>query len=90
MDEKYIIEKLKENEDRSRSNARRLDNLEEESKSNNLLAMNVRELTVEIKYMREDYQKLAETHAKEVKEIDTRVSKIEQKPANNWENIKLG
>jgi hypothetical protein len=37
--------------------------------------------------MREDYQKLAETHAKEVQAIDNRLSDIERKPAKRYEQV---
>lgn len=86
MDEKYIL-KIQENEDRSKSNTRRIDDLENDVKNNNTLALNVRELTIEIKHMREDYQKLAETHAKEVQAIDNRLSDIERKPAKRYEQV---
>lgn len=86
MDEKYIL-KIQENEDRSKSNTRRIDDLENDVKNNNTLALNVRELTIEIKHMREDYQKLAETHAKEVQAIDNRLSEVERKPAKRYEQV---
>ena len=47
MDEKYIL-KIQENEDRSKSNQRRIDDLESDVKNNNTLALNVLELTVVI------------------------------------------
>ena len=83
MDEKYIL-KIQSNEDQIKSNTRRIDDLENDVKNNNTLALNVRELTIEIKHMREDYQKLAETHAKEVQAIDNRLSDIERKPAKRY------
>lgn len=86
MDEKYIL-KIQENEDRSKSNTRRIDDLENDVKNNNTLALNVRELTIEIKHMREDYQKLAETHAKEVQAIDNRLSEVEKKPVKRYEQV---
>ncbi len=87
MDEKYIL-KIQENEDRSKSNMRRIEDLESESKSNNKLVSSVEKLTLEIKYMREDYQKLAEKHTEEVKAIDDRLKEIEKKPSDNWEKLK--
>ena len=87
MDEKYVIEKLKENEERSKSNTHRIDTLENELKSNNMLALNVKELTVEIKYMREDYQQLAKKHTEEVQAIDNRINEIERKPGKRYEQI---
>ncbi len=86
MDEKYIL-KIQSNEDQIKSNTRRIDDLENDVKNNNTLALNVRELTIEIKHMREDYQKLAETHAKEVQAIDNRLSDIERNPAKRYEQV---
>lgn len=86
MDEKYII-KVQENEDRSKSNLKRLDKLEKEVEENNVLAINVRELTIEIKHMREDYQKSDERHTEEMKKIDSRLAEVESKPAKKWEQI---
>lgn len=68
MDEKYIL-KIQENEDRSKSNTKRIDKIEKEVEENNLLAINVRELTIEIKHMREDYQKSDERNTEEMKII---------------------
>lgn len=87
MEEKYIL-KIQENEDRSKSNQRRISDLENEVKENNDLALSVKELTVEIKYMRKDYQELAKKHTEEVRAIDTRLSQVENKPANDWEKLK--
>ena len=86
MDEKYIL-KIQENEDRSKSNQRRIDDLESDVKNNNTLALNVLELTVEIKHMREDYQTLAQKHNEEVKVLDSRLSNIENKPVKRYEQI---
>lgn len=86
MDEKYII-KVQENEDRSKSNLKRLDKLEKEVEENNVLAINVRELTIEIKHMREDYQKSDERHTEEMRKIDCRLAEVENKPQKRWEQI---
>lgn len=86
MDEKYVL-KIQENEDRSKSNTHRIDELEHDVKNNNTLALNVRELTVEIKHMREDYQILAQKHNEEVKVLDSRLSSIENKPMKRYEQI---
>lgn len=86
MEEKYIL-KIQENEDRSKSNTRRIDDLENDVKNNNTLALNVRELTIEIKHMREDYQKLAKQHTEEVKAIDNRLTEVEKKPAKRWNGM---
>ena len=86
MEEKYIL-KIQENEDRSKSNTRRIDDLENDVKNNNTLALNVRELTIEIKHMREDYQKLAKQHTEEVKAIDNRLTEVEKKPGKRWNGM---
>ena len=86
MEERYIL-KIQENEDRSKSNTRRIDDLENDVKNNNALALNVRELTIEIKHMREDYQKLAKQHTEEVKAIDNRLAEVEKKPAKRWNGM---
>ena len=86
MDEKYIA-KIQANEDRSISNQRRIQDLENDTKNNNLLALNVRELTIEIKHMREDYQELAKKHNEEVRAIDNRLSEVEKKPAKRYEQV---
>lgn len=86
MDEKYIA-KIQENEDRSKSNQRRIESLENDVKNNNLLALNVKELTIEIKHMREDYQELAKKHNDEVRAIDNRLSEVEKKPVKRYEQI---
>lgn len=86
MDEKYIL-KVQANEDRSKSNERRIVELEGEVKNNNELVLKVGELAVEIKHMREDYQRLAEEHVKEIKAIDLRLTTIEAKPARKWEQL---
>ena len=86
MDEIYIL-KIQENEDRSKSNQRRISDLENEVKENNDLALSVKELTVEIKYMRKDYQELAKKHTEEVRAIDNRLSEVERKPVKRYEQV---
>ena len=86
MEEKYIQE-LIETTSRSKSNCHRIDELENIVKENNSLAINVRELTIEIKHMREDYQKSEENHAKEVEKISTRLAAVESKPAKRYETV---
>lgn len=86
MDEKYIQE-LIETTSRSKSNSHRIDELENIVKENNSLAINVRELTIEIKHMREDYQKSEESHAKEVEKISTRLEAVESKPVKRYETV---
>ena len=86
MEEKHI-HILIETETRSKNNSHRLDELESDVKNNNTLALNVRELTIEIKHMREDYQKLAEKHTEEVRAIDNRLSEVERKPVKRYEQV---
>lgn len=86
MDQQYLL-KIQANEDRSKNNEQRIDDLENDVKNNNTLALNVRELTIEIKHMREDYQKLAKQHTEEVKAIDSRLSEVEKKPGKRWNSM---
>lgn len=86
MDEKYISE-LIETTSRSKSNSHRIDELENIVKENNSLAINVRELTIEIKHMREDYQKSETEHDKEVEKISSRLEAVENKPVKRYETV---
>lgn len=75
MDEKYI-QKIIENEQRSKSNSHRIDEIESEQKNERDLILAVKELAQEVKRMREDVSK-----------IDSRLTNIETKPAKRWEQI---
>lgn len=75
MDEKYI-QKIIENEQRSKSNSHRIDELENEQKNERDLIVSVKELATEVKHMREDMSK-----------IDSRLTTVEEKPAKRWESI---
>lgn len=75
MDEKYI-QKIIENEQRSKSNTYRIDELENEQKNERDLIVSVKELATEVKHMREDVSKM-----------DSRLTNIETKPAKRWEQI---
>lgn len=75
MDEKYI-QKIIENEQRSKSNSHRIDELENEQKNERDLIVSVKELATEVKHMREDVSKM-----------DSRLTNIETKPAKRWEQI---
>ena len=75
MEEKYI-EKIIENEHRSKSNTKRLDNLENKTESIHELAIAVKEIATETKAMRE-----------EINKIDKRVLAIEDKPNKRIEKI---
>ena len=77
-DQKLDVEhRLTEVEDRSKSNTRRLDELDEKLKENRDLIGAIKELAVETKYMRED---LNET-------ID-RLDKLESKEIDKWDKFK--
>lgn len=86
MDDKYIQE-LAETTARSRSNCHRIDELEKDVKENNQLAINVRELTVEIKHMREDYQKSEIRHTEEIERVSHRLAEVENKPVKRYEQV---
>lgn len=75
MDEKYI-QKIIENEQRSKSNSHRIDELENEQMNERDLIVSVKELATEVKHMREDVSKM-----------DSRLTNIETKPAKRWEQI---
>lgn len=75
MDNNYL-EKLVETEQRSKSNTKRIDNLEEKVDDIHELTISVKELALETKAMREDINK-----------IDNRVLAIEAKPAKKWDMV---
>ena len=79
MDEKYIeIEhRLTEVENRAKSNAHRLDSMEEKQKDISDLLISVKELALETKHMREDLNKTIE-----------RLGKLENKDSDKWEKFK--
>ena len=77
MEEKYI-EKLIETEQRSKSNTKRLDALEEKVEDIHSLTLSVREIATEMKAMREDVNK-----------IDKRVLAIEDKPNKKMDTLWL-
>lgn len=74
--EKNELERLVETETRSKSNTKRLDNLEEKVEDIHNLTMSVREIATEMKMMREDMNK-----------IDKRVLAIEDKPSKRMDLI---
>lgn len=74
--ERIDIERLKETEDRSKSNTHRLDNLEPKVEDIHNLATSVKEIATEIKYMREDINKM-----------DKRLIAIESKPGKRLDQI---
>ena len=86
MDEKFVLE-LAETTSRSKSNTHRIDELEKVIKEINSLALNVRELTIEIQHMRQDYQKSEKQHDEEVEKISNRLEAVENKPAKRYEQV---
>lgn len=86
MDEKYVLE-LAETTSRSKSNTHRIDELEKVIKEINSLALNVRELTIEIQHMRQDYQKSEKQHGEEVEKLTNRLEAVENKPVKRYEQV---
>lgn len=74
--EKNELERLVETEARSKSNTKRLDNLEPKVDDIHNLTLSVREIATEMKMMREDMNK-----------IDKRVMAIEDKPNKKMDLI---
>ncbi|WMJ88848.1 hypothetical protein [Anaerocolumna sp. MB42-C2] len=64
-------------EERSKSNTKRLDEIEADMKENNNLIIAIKELATETKYMREDLNKTIE-----------RLDKLENKDINKWDKFK--
>lgn len=84
MQEKELIERLVENEQRGKSNTKRIDEHDEKFKDidNKLediheLTYSIKEIATETKLMREDVNKL-----------DTRVGNIEKEPAQEYKDTK--
>lgn len=75
--EKTDIIKLQETEDRSKSNTKRLDELEQEVKENRELTVAVKEIATEMKHLREDQT-----------DMNNRLKKIEEKPVKEYEEVK--
>lgn len=75
--EKTDIIKLQETEDRSKSNTKRLDELEQEVKENRELTVAVKEIATEMKHLREDQT-----------DMNNRLKKIEEKPVKEYEETK--
>lgn len=64
-------------EERSKSNTKRLDEIEADMKENNNLIIAIKELATETKYMREDLNKTIE-----------RLDKLENKNSDKWDKFK--
>lgn len=73
---KEEIEKLTETSDRSKSNTKRLDKLEDKVDCLYELTLSVKEIATEMKAMRED-----------MNSMDDRIVAIETKPAKRWDSI---
>lgn len=73
---KEELQRLTQVEDRSKSNTKRLDGLDQTVNNIHDLTLAVKEIAVEMKAMREDMNK-----------IDKRVMAIEAKPVKRWEGI---
>lgn len=76
MEQSKCLEKLIETEQRSKSNARRLDDLDHRIEDIHNLALSVAEIAVEMKAMREDVNKM-----------DIRISTIESKPGKRFDQV---
>lgn len=72
-----VEHRLTEVEDRSKSNTKRLNEHDEEIKESNNLISAIKELAVEMKYMRS-----------ELNETIARINKLESKDGGKWEKFK--
>lgn len=70
------IERLVEVEQRSKSNTKRIDNLEERVEDIHSLTLSVREMATEVKIMRQDMNKM-----------DNRIIAIEERPSKKLDSI---
>ena len=77
MQDTKVVERLVENEQRSKSNSKRLDSIENKVENIYDLTLSVREIATEMKAMREDQNKMNE-----------RLKIIEEKPAKEYEETK--
>lgn len=73
---KEEIERLVEIEQRSKSNTKRIDTLEERVEDIHSLTLSVREMATEVKIMRQDMNKM-----------DSRVITLEQRPSKKLDQI---
>ena len=78
-----MVTKITEVEQRSKSNTKRIDRLEEANEALTNLTSSVRELVIKQNYTKESIDKLD----KRVSGIGIRIDNIEQKPAKRWDNI---
>lgn len=77
MENTEFIERLVETEQRSKSNSKRIDEIETEVKENRELTVAVKEIATEMKHMREEQNKMNE-----------RLKIIEEKPIKDYEETK--
>ena len=77
MENTEFIERLVETEQRSKSNSKRIDEIEAEVKENSELTVAVKEIATEMKHMREEQNKMNE-----------RLKIIEEKPVKEYEETK--
>ena len=77
MENTELIERLVETEQRSKSNSKRIDEVEAEAKENRELTVAVKEIATEMKHMREEQNKMNE-----------RLKIIEEKPIKEYEETK--
>lgn len=77
MENTEFIERLVETEQRSKSNSKRIDEIETEVKENRELTVAVKEIATEMKHMREEQNKMNE-----------RLKIIEEKPIKDYEDTK--
>ena len=77
MENTELIERLVETEQRSKSNSKRIDEVEAEVKENRELTVAVKEIATEMKHMREEQNKMNE-----------RLKIIEEKPVKEYEETK--
>lgn len=83
MNNDEMVTKITEVEQRSKSNTKRIDKLEETNEALTNLTTSVRELVIKQNYTKESIDKLD----KRVSGIGTRIYNIEQKPAKRWDSI---
>lgn len=81
MNNDEMIERLIAIEQRSKSNTKRIDKLEEVNKTLTQLTIAVKEMVVKQSDMKESI----DTLDKKFDELDTRTDSIELKPAKRWE-----
>lgn len=77
MEDAELIERIVKTEQRTSSNTKRINEMEQEVKENRELTIAVKEMATEMKYLREDQNGMNE-----------RLKAIEQKPIKEYEEMK--